>query len=140
MLACKPPCRELLPSKEQLLTWTAAPFWPHRTCMCHAKDLVCASWRQHCLRDPHTGVSPPAGSAATGVTPPGAQPAPPPADTAVRRSIDTLAPYVARNGPSFEALARERHANDPAFAFLRGGEGAAFYQQQVRCLLRAAAS
>ena len=74
------------------------------------------------------------------MTPPGAQPAPPPADPAVRRSIDTLAPYVARNGPSFEALARERHANDPAFAFLRSGEGAAYYQQQVRCLLRAAAS
>ena len=58
----------------------------------------------------------------------------------MRRSIYTLAPYVARNGPIFEALARERHAHDPPFAFLRGGEGAAFYQQQVCCLLSAAAS
>ena len=73
------------------------------------------------------------------MTPPGAQPAAPPADPAVRRSIDALAPYVARNGPSFEALARERHTSDPAFAFLRGGEGAAFYQQQVCCLPSAAA-
>ena len=74
------------------------------------------------------------------MTPPDEQPAPPPADPDIWRSIDTLAPYVARNGPSFEALARERHANDPAFAFLRGGEGAAFYQQQVRNSSRAAAS
>lgn len=57
-------------------------------------------------------------------------PAPPPRSGEVRRAADTLAAFVARNGVEFEAIAAERSAADPAFAFLRGGEGAAYYRHR----------
>jgi len=44
-----------------------------------------------------------------------------------RRRCDTLAAFVARNGPALEATARERQRGDPRFSFLLGGEGAAYY-------------
>ena len=57
-----------------------------------------------------------------------------PADATILRNINTLARYVSRNGPAFEEIARTRNATDPSFAFLRGGEGAAYYIWKVQQL------
>ena len=45
-----------------------------------------------------------------------------------------MARYVSKNGPAFEEIARTRNATDPCFAFLRGGEGAAYYTWKVQQL------
>lgn len=50
-----------------------------------------------------------------------------PTDAELVRRCDTLAAFVARNGPEFEELARKRQATDPRFAFLFGGPGAEYY-------------
>ena len=42
--------------------------------------------------------------------------------------IDKLAVFVARNGPEFEKLTKERNAGNPRFAFLFGGEHHAYYR------------
>lgn len=64
--------------------------------------------------------------------------APPPADAQLHRAIDSLALYVARNGPLVEAIARERQRREGGRqAFLQGGEGAAYYVWRLhllRCL------
>jgi G patch domain-containing protein 1 len=52
---------------------------------------------------------------------------PPPADEELVKRCDTLADFVARNGPGFEDLARARQRDDPRFAFLFGGPGAEYY-------------
>ena len=57
-----------------------------------------------------------------------------PTDPTILRNINTLARYVSKNGPAFEQIARVRNATDPAFAFLRGGEGAAYYTWKVQQL------
>ncbi len=57
-----------------------------------------------------------------------------PADATILRNINTLARYVSKNGPAFEEIARTRNATDPSFAFLRGGEGAAYYTWKVQLL------
>ncbi|KAL0047130.1 hypothetical protein WJX82_007461 [Trebouxia sp. C0006] len=59
---------------------------------------------------------------------------PAPADATILRNINTLARYVSKNGPAFEEIARTRNATDPSFAFLRGGEGAAYYTWKVQQL------
>lgn len=59
---------------------------------------------------------------------------PAPADATILRNINTLARYVSKNGPAFEDIARARNAADPAFAFLRGGDGAAYYTWKVQQL------
>ncbi|DBB01148.1 TPA: hypothetical protein ACH3X1_001037 [Trebouxia sp. C0004] len=59
---------------------------------------------------------------------------PAPADATILRNINTLARYVSKNGPAFEEIARTRNATDPSFAFLRGGEGAAYYSWKVQQL------
>lgn len=56
----------------------------------------------------------------------------PPADEELRRSIEVLARFVGRNGPAFEAMARQRNAADPSFAFLFGGAGADYYASCVQ--------
>jgi len=71
------------------------------------------------------------GRASATPTPPaptlGGPPPPPPADAARRRFVDVTAHFVAKNGPSFETLARERQRGDAKFAFLFGGAGSAYY-------------
>jgi G patch domain-containing protein 1 len=59
--------------------------------------------------------------------PPPPPPPPPPADEELVKRCDTLADFVARNGPGFEELARGRQRDDPRFAFLFGGPGAEYY-------------
>ena len=46
-----------------------------------------------------------------------------------------MAPFVARNGPAFEALAAKLNASKPAFAFLAGGPGTEYYRWRVQVLL-----
>ena len=46
-----------------------------------------------------------------------------PADEGVRKAIDALAAFVARNGEAFERIAKSRHSTDPKFRFLFGGDG-----------------
>lgn len=55
----------------------------------------------------------------------------PPSDPELLKAINTLASYVARNGPAFEAVAVEKHAKDPRFGFLFGGDGADYYKWKV---------
>ena len=55
-----------------------------------------------------------------------------PQDSAVAEAVEALARFVARMGPDFEALARERGGADGArFRFLRGGVGAAYYKYRL---------
>jgi len=68
--------------------------------------------------------------------PPAAPPPPPPGDAALLKAVETLAAFVARNGPAFEALAVQRNAGDAAFRFLFGGEGAEYYRWRVQVCLR----
>ena len=75
-----------------------------------------------------------AGAAVAGASAP-REPVAPPSDPELRRRCDTLAAFCARNGPSFEAMARKRQGGDPRFAFLFRGEGADYYAS-----LRAAAA
>jgi len=46
-----------------------------------------------------------------------------PADEGVRKAIEALAAFVARNGEAFERIAKSRHSTDPKFRFLFGGDG-----------------
>ncbi len=56
----------------------------------------------------------------------------PPKDAAVAEAAEALARFVARMGPEFEALARERGGEGGArFRFLRGGVGAAYYKYRL---------
>ena len=75
-----------------------------------------------------------AGSAARTNSQAPAQSAAAPTDATILRNINTLARYVSKNGPGFEQIARVRNAADPSFAFLRGGEGAAYYAWKVQQL------
>ena len=82
---------------------------------------------QHCL-----DIS--AGIPAKGSSQPTAPAVAAPIDPTILRNINTLARYVSKNGPAFEQIARVRNAVDPSFAFLRGGEGAAYYAWKVQQL------
>ncbi|KAL3162454.1 hypothetical protein ABBQ32_010121 [Trebouxia sp. C0010 RCD-2024] len=57
-----------------------------------------------------------------------------PTDPTLLRNINTLARYVSKNGPAFEQIARVRNVAEPSFAFLRGGQGAAYYAWKVQQL------
>jgi len=61
-------------------------------------------------------------------------PPPPPQSPEIRRAADTLASFVARNGKSFEDMARKLQFGNPQFVFLYGGKGAAYYEWRVRSL------
>ena len=63
---------------------------------------------------------------------------PAPSNDKILHNIDTLARYVSKNGPAFEDIARQRNTTDPAFAFLRGGEGSAYYTWKVQQLASSA--
>lgn len=45
--------------------------------------------------------------------------------TEEKNRVDKMAQYKVRNGDSFEAMIKERHKNDPKFAFL--------FKNEVRC-------
>lgn len=52
-------------------------------------------------------------------------------DASLRNIIDKLAEFVARNGPEFEAITKQKQQNNPKFEFLYGGEFASYYQYRV---------
>ncbi|KAH8380124.1 hypothetical protein KR009_009098, partial [Drosophila setifemur] len=52
-------------------------------------------------------------------------------DASLRNIIDKLAEFVARNGPEFEAITKQKQQNNPKFEFLYGGEFASYYQFRV---------
>ncbi|CAG9463502.1 unnamed protein product [Pedinophyceae sp. YPF-701] len=79
---------------------------------------------------PPRAPSPPRQRGATAVQAAAARP-PPPDDAALRKAIETLATFVARNGPALEDIARVRNADDERFRFLRGGDGAEYYRWVV---------
>ena len=84
----------------------------------------------HVFAQPHIDVA--RGAAAPG------KPAVP-ADAELVRRCDTLAAFVARNGPGFEALARQRQAKDPRFSFLFNGPGSEYYAWKRATLCNEAA-
>ncbi|XP_022918336.2 calcium homeostasis endoplasmic reticulum protein [Onthophagus taurus] len=55
----------------------------------------------------------------------------PPQDTELRNIIDKLAQFVARNGPEFEQMTKNKQKGNPKFQFLYGGEYYAYYQYKV---------
>ena len=48
-----------------------------------------------------------------------------------RNIIDKLANFVARNGPQFEELTKEKQRSNAKFQFLYGGEYHAYYKWKV---------
>ena len=56
---------------------------------------------------------------------------PPPSDAERAKFIDTTAMFVAKNGPAFEAMARERQRGDPKFSFLFGGPDEGYYRYKL---------
>ena len=48
-----------------------------------------------------------------------------------RNIIDKLANFVARNGPQFEELTKEKQKSNPKFQFLYGGDYHAYYKWKV---------
>jgi hypothetical protein len=66
----------------------------------------------------------------------------PPRDEEMLKNIEVLSSFVAKNGPQFEDMARQKQAEDPKFGFLFGGEpgseaaiGKAYYEWKKRCLI-----
>lgn len=59
----------------------------------------------------------------------------PPEDADLKRTIDAMAPFVARNGAAFEAIAVRQNARDNRFSFLKGGPGAEYYRWRVQASL-----
>ena len=45
--------------------------------------------------------------------------------------IDKLANFVARNGPEFEQMTKQKQRDNPKFSFLFGGENFNYYQYKV---------
>lgn len=52
-------------------------------------------------------------------------------DTELRNIIDKLAQFVARNGPEFEQMTKNKQKGNPKFLFLYGGEFYNYYQYKV---------
>jgi G patch domain-containing protein 1 len=102
-----------------------APAGSEEALHCYPPPVLPSGWQP---RPP----LPPAAALSPSVAP---VPAEPPSDEELRRRCDTLAAFVARNGPSFEALARERQRADARFSFLFGGDGAVYYQWRRSQLL-----
>jgi hypothetical protein len=57
--------------------------------------------------------------------------APPPADPELQKRIDKLVEYIAKNGPEFEAIIRDKQHDNPDYAFVFGGEGHAYYRYKL---------
>ncbi|CAA0810883.1 SWAP (Suppressor-of-White-APricot)/surp RNA-binding domain-containing protein [Striga hermonthica] len=58
-------------------------------------------------------------------------PTPPPSDPELQKRIDKLVEYAVKNGPEFEAVVREREQDNPAYAFLFGGDGHSYYRYKL---------
>ncbi|CAM0909482.1 unnamed protein product [Alopecurus aequalis] len=58
-------------------------------------------------------------------------PAPPPADPELQKRIDKLVEYIAKNGPEFEIVIRDKQHDNPDYAFVFGGEGHAYYRYML---------
>lgn len=52
-------------------------------------------------------------------------------DIELRNIIDKLAQFVARNGPEFEQMTKNKQRDNPKFGFLFGGELFNYYQYRV---------
>lgn len=52
-------------------------------------------------------------------------------DPEMTNIIDKLANFVARNGPEFEQMTKQKQRDNPKFAFLFGGENFNYYQYKV---------
>lgn len=55
----------------------------------------------------------------------------PPNDPDLKNIIDKLAIFVARNGPEFERMTKQKQKDNPKFSFLFGGEFFNYYQFKV---------
>ncbi|XP_064626296.1 calcium homeostasis endoplasmic reticulum protein-like isoform X2 [Lineus longissimus] len=55
----------------------------------------------------------------------------PPDDPDLKNIIDKLANFVARNGPEFEQMTKQKQKDNPRFSFLFGGEHFNYYQCKV---------
>ncbi|XP_064604501.1 calcium homeostasis endoplasmic reticulum protein-like [Liolophura sinensis] len=55
----------------------------------------------------------------------------PPEDLELKNIIDKLANFVARNGPEFEFMTKNKQKDNPKFSFLFGGEYFNYYQYKV---------
>ncbi|KAJ4798639.1 SWAP (Suppressor-of-White-APricot)/surp RNA-binding domain-containing protein [Rhynchospora pubera] len=55
----------------------------------------------------------------------------PPADPELQKRIDKLVEYIAKNGPEFEIMIREKQHDNPDYAFLFGGEGHSYYNYRL---------
>ena len=53
------------------------------------------------------------------------------ADPEMTKIIDKLANFVARNGPEFERMTKEKQRDNPRFSFLFGGDNFNYYQYRV---------
>lgn len=53
------------------------------------------------------------------------------ADTEMKKIIDKLAQFVARNGPEFEHMTKQKQKDNAQFGFLFGGEHFNYYQYRV---------
>lgn len=49
----------------------------------------------------------------------------------MKNIIDKLAQFVARNGPEFEHMTKQKQKDNPKFSFLFGGEFFNYYQYKV---------
>ena len=54
-----------------------------------------------------------------------------PADPELKNIIDKLANFVARNGPEFEQMTKQKQKGNPRFSFLYGGDHFNYYQYKV---------
>ena len=52
-------------------------------------------------------------------------------DPELKNIIDKLANFVARNGPEFEQMTKQKQKDNQKFSFLFGGENYAYYQYRV---------
>ncbi|KAF9588767.1 hypothetical protein IFM89_015494 [Coptis chinensis] len=55
----------------------------------------------------------------------------PPSDPELHKVIDKLVEYAAKNGPEFESMIREKQRENPAYAFLFGGDGHNYYRYKL---------
>eukprot|EP00892_Ulva_mutabilis_P007724 jgi/Ulvmu1/5323/UM022_0117.1 len=58
----------------------------------------------------------------------------PPADPDEKKRIDVLAAAVARGGDEMLAFVRDKHQGDDQYAFLHGGDGAAYFRRRVTAI------
>ncbi|XP_060593424.1 calcium homeostasis endoplasmic reticulum protein-like [Ruditapes philippinarum] len=56
----------------------------------------------------------------------------PPEEPELKNIIDKLANFVARNGPEFENMTKQKQQDNPKFSFLFGGEHYSYYQYKVQ--------